>query len=73
MTVKMAQHSVMLTEVCHHIFNDLTVKNYIDETLPLYEGSKISATTSWYSLMHYAIINHLSYKAIEGLIALMQV
>ena len=41
--------------------------------LPLYEGSKISATASSYSLMQYAVENHLSYKAVEDLIALLQV
>ena len=41
--------------------------------LPLYEGSKISATASSYSLMQYAVENHLPYKAVEDLIALLQV
>lgn len=45
-------------------------RQYADK---LYHGSKINAETSWYAMMHYAISTHLSYKAIEDLIALLQV
>uniref|UniRef100_A0A1X7TMH1 Uncharacterized protein n=1 Tax=Amphimedon queenslandica TaxID=400682 RepID=A0A1X7TMH1_AMPQE len=39
----------------------------------LYDGSKINVQTSWYAMMKYAMSNHLSYKAIEDLISLMQI
>ena len=39
----------------------------------LYLGASLSKTTSWYSIMYYAVSNHLSYKAVEDLIALMKV
>lgn len=44
-----------------------------DTSQPLYEGSKICATTSWCSILQYALSNHLTYKAIEELLDLMQV
>ena len=43
------------------------------QSAPLFEGSRINARTSWYAMMQFAISNHLSYKAIEDLIAFMQV
>ncbi len=39
----------------------------------LYDGSNIKKTTSWHSIMHYAVSNRLSYKAIEEFIDLIQV
>ncbi len=39
----------------------------------LYEGSAINTATSWYAMMHYAVSNRLSYKAIKDLITLMKV
>ena len=50
--------------------NHFNLIGYIDK---LYNGSKINAQTSWYAMMQYAMSNHLSYKAIEDLISLMQV
>lgn len=39
----------------------------------LYDGSIINTSTSWYSIMYFAVSNKLSYKAIEDLIKLMKV
>ena len=39
----------------------------------LFNGSTINTSTSWYSIMHYAVSNKLSYKAIEELIDLIKV
>uniref|UniRef100_A0A1X7V742 DUF4218 domain-containing protein n=1 Tax=Amphimedon queenslandica TaxID=400682 RepID=A0A1X7V742_AMPQE len=38
----------------------------------LYDGSSISTSTSWYAMMHFAIANRLTYKAMNDLITLIK-
>ena len=39
----------------------------------LFDGGRINAATSWYSIMNYAVTNRLSYKAISDLLDLIKV
>ncbi len=58
------------TSVNHHIGNQQNTGAMHDL---LFEGGSINTTTSWYAVMHYALSHHLSYAAIEDLIALIKV
>ena len=41
--------------------------------LPLYEGARINAETSWSVIMKYAVTHKLSYSALGDLIDLVKV
>ena len=47
-------------------------ENFTSLAKPLYEGSKITVATAVFAVMEFCINNHLSYKAMDDLLKLLQ-